>query len=117
MTASEHPSGDRADSGSQSNLSSAIVAGLVCWLAISCGFFGLKLLMEERPEFVGQPMRVTQAELVQESPQVVSRKVSDDISVIRPTQPESSNIRFDMNGRRDYRALRTITDMSGEFRA
>jgi hypothetical protein len=94
-----------------------IVTGLLTWGAISLGFFGLKMLMEERPEFVGQPMRTTQAELVQESPQVVVRKVSDDVSVVRPTQPELSEVRFDMTGRRDYRGLRTISDMFGECRA
>src|SRR6185503_8259607 len=94
-----------------------IAAGLLSWGAISIGFFGLKTLMQERPEFVGQPLRVTKAELVQESPQVVVRKVSDDISVIKPIQPGSSDVHFDMKGRRDYRGLRTIRDMSGEFRA
>jgi hypothetical protein len=94
-----------------------LTAALLSWAAIFIGFFGLKMLMQERPEFVGQPMRVTRAELVQESPQIVTRKVSDDISVIRPVQPEFSDVRFDMNGRRDYRGLRTIMDMSGQFRA
>ncbi len=95
----------------------AVMAGLVGWVAISLGFLGLKVLMQERPEFVGQPMRVTKAELVQDAPLVVVRKVSDDISVIKPTSPETSDIRFDMKGRRDYRGLRTIMDMSGDFRA
>src|SRR2546423_204931 len=94
-----------------------MTVGLLCWAAISFGFLGLKILMQERPEFVGQPMRVSKAELVQESPQIVARKVTDDISVIKPTQPEFSDVRFDMNGRRDYRGLRTIRDMSGQFRA
>jgi len=100
-----------------SSLAAPLTAGLLSWAAISLGFFALKMLMQERPEFVGQPMRVTRAELVQESPYIVTRKVSDDISVIRPVQPEFSDIRFDMNGRRDYRGLRTIMDMSGRFRA
>src|SRR5438552_3131676 len=94
-----------------------IAAGVVSWAAISLGFFGLKMLMQERPEFVGQPMRVSMAEMVQDSPQVVVRKVSDDISAIKQAQPESSDVRFDMQGRRDYRGLRTIRDMSGEFHA
>src|SRR6266702_176244 len=81
-------------------LSAPITAALVSWVVISAGFFGLKVLMEERPEFVGQPVRVTKAELVQESPRIVVRKVS-----------------YDMNGRRDYRGLRTIRDMFGEFHA
>ena len=95
----------------------AVTAGLISWVAISLGFFGLKMLMQERPEFVGQPMRLTRAELVQDSPQIVVRKVDDDILVIKPAQPEFSDVRIDMKGRRDYRGLRTIMDMSGEFRA
>ncbi|MGH8527317.1 MAG: hypothetical protein ACREXY_24860, partial [Gammaproteobacteria bacterium] len=94
-----------------------IVTGLFSWAAISLGFLGLKMLMQQRPEFVGQPMRTTQAELIQESPQLVARKLSDDVSAIRPAQPEFSDVRFDMSGRRDYRGLRTISDMFGEFRA
>jgi len=99
------------------SLGPPLAAGLMSWVAISLGFFGLKLLMQERPEFVGQPMRVTRAELVQESPQVVTRRMSDDVSVIKFSQPESSDVQFDMTGRRDYRGLRTIMDMSGQVRA
>jgi hypothetical protein len=99
------------------SLATPITIGLLSWAAISCGFLGLKMLMQARPEFVGQPMRVTQAELIQQSPQIVVRKVTDDISVIKQAQPESSDVRFDMHGRRDYRGLRTISDMEGEFRA
>src|SRR5436305_15225951 len=94
-----------------------IAAGVVSWAAISLGFFGLKILMQERPEFVGQPMRVSRAEMVQDFPQIVVRKVSDDVSAIRSAQPESSDVHFDMQGRRDYRGLKTIRDMSGQFRA
>ena len=94
-----------------------IAAGVLSWVAISLGFFGLKMLMQERPEFVGQPMRASMAEMVQDSPRIVIRKVSDDISAIKPVQPESADVRFDMQGRRDYRGLRTIRDMSGEFHA
>jgi hypothetical protein len=101
----------------KSPLAAPITAGLLIWLAITIGFFGLKMLMQERPEFVGPPMRVTSAQLVQESPQVVVRKMSDDISVIKPVQPESTDVRFDLAGRRDNRGLQTIVDMSGAFRA
>jgi hypothetical protein len=94
-----------------------VVAGLLIWAAISAGLFGLKLLMENRPEFVGQPAFGPKAELIQDSPSVVTRKMSDDVSVIKPMQPEDSEINFDMNGRRDYRGLRTIMDMSGGFHA
>ncbi|MDB6112567.1 MAG: hypothetical protein JWR69_4317, partial [Pedosphaera sp.] len=93
----------------------AIAAGILCWAAISLGFFGLKILMEKRPEFVGQPVVGAKAEMVQESPRIVTRKVSDDVSVVKPMQPELSEVRFDMAGRRDYRGLRTVMDMSGEF--
>ncbi|PYI86644.1 MAG: hypothetical protein DME26_08675 [Verrucomicrobia bacterium] len=94
-----------------------VAAGLLSWVAISLGFLGLKFLMQERPEFVGQPMRAAKAELIQESPRIVMRRVTDDISVIKPIQPEFADVRFDMNGRRDYRGLKTIVDMSGDFRA
>ncbi len=102
---------------SRGPLFAPVLAGLLSWAAISLGFFGLKMLMQERPEFVGPPMRATQVELAQESPQVVIRKISDDISVIKPVQPEFSDVSFDMSGRRDYRGLRTTLDMSGDFRA
>ncbi|MSR65649.1 MAG: hypothetical protein EXS18_07720 [Verrucomicrobiae bacterium] len=94
-----------------------IFAGVVCWAAISLGFLGLKILMQERPQFVGQPMTTTKAVLVQESPQVVVRKMTEDVSVIKPTQPESSEVQFTLKGRRDYRGLKTISDMSGDYRA
>ena len=102
---------------SRDSLATPVVIGLLSWAAISAGFFGLKMLMSERPEFVGQPLRVTKAELIQESPRIVARKVSDDVSVIKTVQPEFSEVRFDMSGRRDYRGLRTIQDMSGQCRA
>src|SRR5262245_35543066 len=102
---------------SASPVSAPITAALLSWVAISVGFFGLKVLMEERPEFVGAPLRVSKAELVQESRRLVVRKVSDDVSVSRPAQPESADVQFNMTGRRDYRGLRTIRDMSGEFHA
>src|SRR5437879_2684936 len=117
MNAAAERQGPDSKINLHNTLASPIVAGLVSWAAISCGFFFLRMLMEERPEFVGRPMRITQAELIQESPQIVSRKVSDDVSVIRASQPDSSDVSFDMRGSRDYRGLRTITDMSGEFRA
>ena len=99
------------------SLAAPVTAGVVSWAAIALGFLGLKMLMQERPQFVGEPMRVSKVELIQESPRIVARKVTDDISVIKPAQPELSEIRFDMRGRRDYRGLKTIMDMSGEFRA
>lgn len=98
-------------------MAAPVVSALLSWVAMSLGFLGLTVLMRERPQFVGQPLRVSKAELVQESPQVVVRKVTDDIAVTRPMQPEFSDIQFDMAGRRDYRGLRTVMDMSGDFRA
>ena len=94
-----------------------IASGLLAWAVISAGFFGLKMLMQNRPEFVGQPTSGLKAEMIQESPAVVARKTSDDVSVIKPMQPEHSEVLFDMTGRRDYRGLRTVMDMSGEFHA
>src|SRR3954471_15580685 len=88
-------------------LSQVITVGIFSWVIISLGFLGLKFLMHERPEFVGKPMRVSRAGLVLESPTVVMRKISDDLSVVRPTQPEEADVRFKMQGRRDYRGLRT----------
>ena len=103
--------------GDSRRLGSPISAGVLCWLLISAGFVGLKFLMQHRPQFVGQPVAMTKAVLVQESPQIVARRVTDDVSAIKPLQPESIDVRFEMNGRRDYRGLRTISDMSGRFRA
>jgi hypothetical protein len=94
-----------------------IGAGLLSWMTIALGFFGLHMLMQERPEFVGEPLTSAKADLLQESPRIVIRKLSDDISVIKAVQPESSDVTFTMRGRRDYRGLRTIMDMSGDFHA
>jgi len=94
-----------------------VVAGLVSWGSISLGFLGLTMLMEERPQFVGQPMSASKEVLVQESPRLVGRKVTEDVSVVRPLQPDAAEVRFAMQGRRDYRGLKTISDMSGDFRA
>ena len=121
MTTKDFPAGGGSTPGISNvplrSLFAPVAAGVLSWAAIALGFLGLKMLMQERPQFVGEPMRVSKVELVQESPRVVARKVTDDISVIKPAQPELSEIRFDMRGRRDYRGLRTIMDMSGEFRA
>jgi hypothetical protein len=75
------------------------------------------LLIQERPQFVGQPLRASRATLIQDSPKLVTRKASDDISVFRWTQPAMVDINFVMRGRRDYRGLKTISDMSGQFTA
>jgi hypothetical protein len=93
------------------------LVGLVSWLSISLGFLGLKMLMQQRPQFAGEPMRFSKSALVQEAPQIVVRRVTDDIAAIKPMQPEWTEIQCQLRGRRDYRGLRTIIDMSGEFRA
>ena len=40
-------------------------------MVIAFGFLGLRMLMQERPQFVGPPMRSSMSELVQESPKIV----------------------------------------------
>ena len=94
-----------------------VAAAVAAWVTISLGFLGLRTLMQERPQFVGQPLRISQAELVQKAPALVARKLTDDLSVVRAIQPELSDIEFDMVGRRDHRGLKTVMDMSGTFRA
>ena len=48
----------RPDTPSNSHpLSSPLAAGVASWVVISLGFLGLKMLMQERPEFVGPPIR------------------------------------------------------------
>jgi len=96
-------------------LTAPIAAGVVSWIVISLGCLGLKMLMQERPEFVGPPIRTAKSVLVQESPRVVTRKSTEDVSAIKTAQPVASDIRFEMQGRRDYRGLKTINDMSGRF--
>ncbi len=87
----------------------------MAWIVISVGFLGLRMLMQQRPEFVGQPMRLSHTVLVQDAPSVFVRSVNDDVSLVRSIQPAAAEISFDMKGRRDYRGLKTISDMSGTF--
>ncbi len=121
MNANENPStgpGPRnATPILPSAISSALGVGIFCWVLLALGFVGLKILMKERPEFVGQPAATTASELIQDSPRVVMRKVSDDVSTIKPAQPAFSDVQFNMAGRRDYRGLRTTMDMSGDCHA
>jgi hypothetical protein len=84
---------------------------------MAAGCASLMFLMRERPQFVGQPTHGAKALLVQESPRLVARRTTDDISVIKPLQPDLSEVDLIMRGRRDYRGLKTISDMSGEVRA
>lgn len=97
--------------------SGPISAGVLAWLMIAAGFLGLRLLMDQRPQFVGEPGGETKATLLQESPDLWLRKVTDDVSVIKTSQPERAEVQIDMRGRRDHRGLRTITDMAGRWRA
>lgn len=39
-------------------LAGPVVAGLASWVAITLGFLGLRMLMQQRPEFVGRPMSI-----------------------------------------------------------
>src|SRR3954469_25391894 len=110
-------SGPSTSDLSSSPLFAPIAAAVVSWAVISLGFFGLKLLMEQRPEFVGQPMAFSKVALFQEAPRIVSRKLGEDVSVIRTMQPQASDVHIHMQGRRDYRGLKTISDMSGQFSA
>lgn len=117
MTAEDLSQTFRSSNGSSPSLGTPVAAGIFCWLALSAGFFGLRMLMQERPQFVGQPMHGSKAVLVQHSPKIVMRKVADSVSAIKPAQPASANVRFNLIGGRDYRGLKTVIDMSGEVRA
>lgn len=94
-----------------------ILMGVSTWLALTLGFAGLRLLLQERPQFVGQPLQHTQARLLQESPRVQWRKASEDVALVHPGQPSHSEVLFDLRGHRDYRGLKTLVDMSGRFSA
>src|SRR5689334_18943433 len=83
---------------SDSPLFPPIAAAVASCVVIGLGFLGLKMLMEQRPEFVGQPLAFSKVSLVQEAPRVVSRKVSEDVSVIRAIQPHASDIHIGMQG-------------------
>lgn len=91
------------------------MASLIAWVCIALGFFGLNRLLRERPQFAGLPAQFSRVGLVQESPVVLIRKVSDDVALVREAQPDQAQVLFTMNARRDYRGLRTIIDMEGKF--
>lgn len=93
-----------------------ITAAFASWVVVALGFLGLHYLLQERPQFVGQPLSFSSMGLRQESPRLFLRKSSDDVSVFQEIQPEQSEVSFDLQGRRDYRGLRTIIDMEGTFR-
>ncbi|MBL9134910.1 MAG: hypothetical protein JNK85_03535 [Verrucomicrobiales bacterium] len=95
----------------------AVVAAVLCWLLMAMGFLGLHTLLQQRPQFVGESTVASRVFLVQESPQLVTRRQSDDVSVVIAAEPLRSEIEFQMRGRRDHRGLRTLSDMSGTVRA
>jgi hypothetical protein len=92
-----------------------VFVGLICWLCMAIGFQGLKVLMGERPQFIGKPLQFQTGDLLQESPTAMLRKVHDDVSSYKEIQAERTDIEFHMRARRDYRGLRTIIDMAGDF--
>ncbi len=93
-----------------------VATAAACWVLIALSFLALEILMRERPQFVGQRLPETNVRLLQASPEAVLRKVRDDVSVFSPVEAAQTDITIHMRGRRDYRGLRTILDMSGEFR-
>lgn len=92
-----------------------LATGFFTWILISAGFLGLHWLLQDRPQFIGQPMNTPDTQLVQESPKVFLRRVSEDVASVKATQPASSEVFLEMNGRRDFRGLKTLVDMSGSF--
>lgn len=92
-----------------------VAAAITAWIGICAGFFGLHILLQERPQFGGLPLRFSSVELVQEGPSVVLRRESDDVALVRELQPKQADVLFSMRGRRDYRGLRTVIDMEGRF--
>src|SRR4051812_27835812 len=100
MNENPNPTGSRPSTSdlSSSPLFAPIAAAVVSWVMISLGFLGLKMLMEQRPEFVGQPMAFSKVALIQEAPRIVSRRLSEDVSVIRTIQPQASDVHVQMQG-------------------
>lgn len=94
-----------------------LAMGVAAWVALTLGFAGLRMLLQERPQFVGQPLQHSRAQLLQESPRIQWRKASEDVALIHPGQPYHSDVLFDLAGHRDYRGLRTLVDMAGQFQA
>jgi hypothetical protein len=112
------PAGPRGGSNTwrpERSWTGRVLAGFFSWLCMAVGFYGLNILMRERPQFAGEPVRFSSVELIQESPSVVMRRIHDDVSVMQETQPEQTQVSFSMKARRDYRGLRTIIDMEGRF--
>ena len=94
----------------------AVGTAVFCWVAMALGFLGLKVLLQERPQFAGQPLRFSSTELIQESPQIIMRKTRDDVSAIQPTQADRMDVLFTLTERKDYRGLKTVIDMAADFK-
>ena len=94
----------------------AVGTAAFCWVAMALGFLGLRILLQERPQFVGRPLHFSSAELIQESPQIIMRKVRDDVSAVQPTQADRMDVLFTLTERKDYRGLKTVIDMTAEFK-
>jgi len=92
-----------------------VATGFFTWILISAGFLGLHKLLQDRPQFIGQPLNTPDTELIQESPKIFLRRLSEDVASVKITHPVSSDVLLEMNGRRDYRGLKTLVDMSGTF--
>lgn len=93
------------------NLGGPVLVAFVCWLILALGFVGLKVLMHERPQFAGPSVQQRTIRLEQGSPKVVIRKRSDDVSAVISVQPALSEISLVIQGKRDYRGLKTVAAM------
>lgn len=94
----------------------AIGTAVFCWVAMALGFLGLRVLLQERPQFAGRPLSFASAELIQESPRIIMRKVRDDVSAVQPAQADRMDVLFTLTERKDYRGLKTVIDMAAEFK-
>lgn len=90
-----------------------VAAGAIAWLIVSGGFLGLRMLMQERPQFVGPATRSAMTTLVQDSPQAVFRRAGDDVAAVRTLRPALSEVTFDLRGHHDHRGLKTVVEMGG----
>lgn len=75
-----------------------VAAGAIAWPIVSGGFWGLRMHMQERPQFVGPATRSAMTTLVQDSPQAVFRRAGDDVAAVRTLRPALSEVTFDLRG-------------------
>ena len=104
-SAKARPLGNSSNRKAPGRWFSLVLAGGFSWICMTAGFYGLNLLMQVRPQFAGQPVRFSNLQLVQESPDVVLRKVHDDVSVLQPIQPQQTQVSSSLKARRDYRGV------------